>query len=161
MSTSILSMTDIIDVLCLWHTSCWVVGKPQTGDIIHLTDGTMGKSHRGSRRKRVCCLVLNWHLVNLLRKTQPTGYSFVASLAFWPTSAVEHHKALLFDQLVQRGTLQNNSFFPQNDQASKSSMFWFSLFPSSFLVGFFFPSPFLFSFHVPVLFQGSLVFFLF
>jgi hypothetical protein len=89
------------------------------------------------------------------QQTQPTGYSFVASLAFLPASAVEHHKALLFDQVVQRGTLENNSFFPQNDQASKSSMFWFSLFPSSFLVGFFFPHPFcslfifLFSFRVP------------
>ncbi len=89
------------------------------------------------------------------QQTQPTGYSFVASLAFLPTSAVEHHKALLFDQVVQRGTLQNNSFFPPNNQASKSSMFWFSLFPSSFLVGFFFPPPFcslfmfLFSFRVP------------
>ncbi len=76
------------------------------------------------------------------QQTQPAGDSFVASLASLPASAVERHKALLFDQVVQRGTLWNNSFCPQNDQASKSSLFWFTIFPSSFLFGFFFSPPF-------------------
>jgi hypothetical protein len=66
------------------------------------------------------------------QQTQPAADSFVASLASLPASAVERHKALLFDQVVQRGTLQNISFCPKNNRASKSSLFWFTLFPSSF-----------------------------
>ncbi len=68
------------------------------------------------------------------QQTQPAGDSFVASLASLPASAVERHKALLFDQVVQRGTLQNNSFCPQNDQASVvlcfGSLFFLPLFLS-------------------------------
>ncbi len=108
------------------------------GHIIHLTDGTMGKSHCGSRRKRVCCLVLNWHLVNLLsNRHNQLGIHLWPLWLFCPPQQLSTIRLFSLIKLCREVHFRTIHFFLQTIKLPKVLCFGSLFSLPLFLLGFF------------------------